>query len=99
MKITVKQLIKLNACADQVKVFKKVFGASATVTLANCLKAGKAGLDFDWAAQNLLPAPAREAYEKVTAPAWKAYGKVRTTAFYRAATTKPAPNKGKGGKP
>ena len=81
MKITVKQLVKLNACANQVVIFKRLFGPSATVTLANCVKAGKAGLAFDWAARNLLPATARDAYQKARAPALDAYQKARATAL------------------
>ena len=90
MKITVEQLLKLNACADQVVIFKRLFGPSATVTLANCVKAGKAGLAFDWAARNLLPATAWDAYQKETATALGAYQKATATAFYRAI------NKGEG---
>jgi len=81
MKITVKQLIEKQACAKQVKVFRKLFGASVTITLANCRKAGWAGLDFNWAAQNLLPATALEAYQKAKAPALKAYQKAIATAW------------------
>ena len=81
MKITVKQLVEKQACVEQVKVFRKLFGASATVTLANCRKASKAGLDFNWAAQNLLPATALEAYQKAKAPALKAYQKAIATAW------------------
>jgi len=81
MKITVKQLIEKRACVEQVKVFRRLFGASATITLANCIKASKAGLDFNWAAQNLLPATALEAYYKAKAPALKAYQKAIATAW------------------
>ena len=80
MRITVKQLIASKACADQVRVFCKLFGSSASVTLANCIKAGKAGLNFDWAARCLLPAPALDAYEKATAPARDAYEKATAPA-------------------
>ena len=81
MKITVKQLIEKRACVEQVKVFRKLFGASATITLANCIKASKAGLDFNWAAQNLLPAPALKAYQKAIATAWEDYEKAEATAW------------------
>ena len=83
MKITVKQLVELKACEGQVKIFKRLFGKSATVTKANCLKACKAGLDFDWATRLLSPkawkayreaiAIALKAYQEATAPALKAY--------------------------
>jgi len=72
MKITIEQLEKLNACEGQVKTFKKLFGKSATVTKANCLKACKAGLDFNWASRLLSP-KAREVYEEAIAPVWKVY--------------------------
>ena len=81
MKITVKQLIALKACASQVRVFRRLFGSSASVTLANCIKAGRAGLDFDWAARCLLPAPAWDAYRKAKATAWDAYQKAIATAW------------------
>ena len=80
MRITVKQLIALKACASQVRVFRRLFGSSASVTLANCIKAGKAGLDFDWASSHLLPATARDAYEKAMATAENAYRKAMATA-------------------
>ena len=80
MKITVKQLVELKACEGQVKTFKKLFGASATVTSANCLKACKAGLNFNWASRLLSP-KALKVYEKVKAPASKAYEKVRAPAL------------------
>ena len=88
MKITVKQLVKLNACANQVVIFKRLFGPSATVTLANCVKAGKAGLAFDWAARNLLPATAWDAYQKARATALDAYEKETAPALdaYQKAT-------------
>ena len=81
MKITVKQLIALNACAGQVKTFRRLFGASATVTLANCIKAVKAEMSFDWAARYLLSAPARDAYDKAIVTAGDAYKKAIATAW------------------
>ena len=73
MKITVKQLKRLKACDDQVALFEKTFGASAEVTLENCLIAAEAGLDFDWAALRLLTSRQRADYEAATAPARAAY--------------------------
>ena len=72
MKITVKQLVGLKACEEQVKTFKRLFGASCAVTKANCLKAYKAGLDFDWASRLLTP-KAWKVYGEAIAPAWKVY--------------------------
>jgi len=73
MKITIAQLKKLKACDDQVELFKATFGASAEVTLENCLIAAKVELDFDWAARNLLNPAQKAAYEAAKAQARAAY--------------------------
>ena len=82
MIITVEMLKKAGAC--EIDGFRHVFGESAKVTKANCLKATKARLDLDWAAKKFFEAPAREAYYKATATAWKAYYKATAPAFYEA---------------
>ena len=97
MKITVKQLRDLGACAEQVEMFECLFGASVEVTEALCVKHAQ---DFgvgawDWAAGHLLSpsaraeyeaavAPARAEYEAARAPAWAEYGAARARAFARA---------------
>jgi len=95
MKITIAQLKKLEACSDQVALFEKIFGASAKVTLENCLIAAEAGLDIDWASQRLLTsrqraaylaaeASAWAAYKAATGPAWADYETARAQAFFEA---------------
>ena len=88
MEITVKQLKKLGACRDQVALFKETFGASAKVTLENCLIAAEAGLDIDWASRRLLTSRQRAAYLAATAPARAVYLATRAPAraAYLAAT-------------
>ena len=72
MKISIVQLIKAKACPEQVKLFRKLFGKEAGVTLKNCEKAGKAGMSFCWAIANLFP-DKQEAWNKATAPAWETF--------------------------
>lgn len=73
LRITARLLASKGACPDQVKLFRRTFPKGADVTVKNALKAVSAGLDLNWAACNLLSAPAWKAYLKATAPAWKAY--------------------------
>jgi hypothetical protein len=62
-------LIELHACTSQTDLFKERFGESVEITETLC--EGVATLfDFDWAARNLL-----------TAPAWAEYQRVRALAF------------------
>lgn len=57
MKVSAKILISKGACPEQVKVFKKVFGA-ATVRVTEVLCVEHANdFDWNWAARQLLPAP------------------------------------------
>ncbi len=62
-KITVKQLIKLKACENQVKVFKKLFGDSTTVTVKKCVKYA-CKFDWDWAAKYMLSAKLWRKYDR-----------------------------------
>ena len=72
MKITLKQLRRLNACEDQVLLFERFFGTGIEVTEALCL-AHAQDFDWNWAAYNLLSPSAREAYGEARALARKAY--------------------------
>jgi len=83
MRITVRQLEGLGACEDQVCLFAMYFGPSAGVTLDNCLAAVALGLDLDWAASHLLPAPAWERYDAERAQAWERYEAERAQARER----------------
>ena len=69
MIITAKQLESLGACADQVELFRHLFGERQKVTVALCRKYA-ANFDWDWAAANLLSAPALNAYEEAMAAAF-----------------------------
>ena len=65
MKITVKQLRALGACAAQVEMFEGLFGASVEVTEALCVKhAQEVGAGtWDWAAGHLFSPSAWATYE------------------------------------
>jgi len=67
--ITAKLLVSMGACHEQVKLFRKLFGTSVKVTLKGCVKAASQ-FDFDWAACNLLSAPAEAEYRKECAIAF-----------------------------
>lgn len=71
--ITPKMLRSKGACPTQLRIFKERWPEGAEVTLKNCQEAARLGLNFDWAAQSLLSAPARKAYREAIAPAEKAY--------------------------
>ena len=87
--LTLKQLIKNNACEDQLELFRDTFGRFVEIEepLA-ALYARK--FNFEWAAGNLLSAEAYfkyskvrtdacVKYDKVRMPAWVEYEKVRDT--------------------
>lgn len=80
MRITVTMLRKAGACNGQVEKFAELWPRGCTVTLGVAMKAAEAGLDLDWAASNLLRAPARKAYDEAIAPASKAYDEAIATA-------------------
>jgi hypothetical protein len=63
------QLIAANACQWQVDKFRARFGEFVEVTRELCESVANE-FDFDWAAANLLSAPARAKYKRVAAPAW-----------------------------
>ena len=88
MKITTQMLTKRKACAAQVALFEKLFGAEAEVTPANCLKAVAARLNIDWAAENLLSPERLQAYDAAMAVPRQAYWAAKADAeqAYWAAT-------------
>jgi hypothetical protein len=55
MKITLAEIVSKDACNDQVKTFRKLFGESAKINLSNIKKAYKAGLSIDWYGCNFIP--------------------------------------------
>ena len=81
MLITKQMLLDKKACSDQVELFVSLFGEEAKVTKANCLKAYEAGIDFGWAADNLLSPSQWEAYEAIEQPALKAYEAIQQPAL------------------
>ena len=80
MKITVEQLEKLNACTDQIALFKKHFGNSVIVTVNRAIAVASL-FDWDWAADIFLSATAPTAYDEARAPALKAYNEARAPAL------------------
>src|SRR5919109_1421725 len=79
MKLTAEILQKKGACKEQVDLFAQLFPDGGEVTAAAC-RAVAHQFDWDWAANHLLPEPARRAYEEATATAWRAYQEARATA-------------------
>jgi len=70
--LALSQLKAAGACAGALRRFTAAFGKSVQVTPS---LAGKYADQFswDWAADNLLPAPARAAYDRATERAWAEY--------------------------
>ena len=81
MKITREYLEKLGACEEQLDLLFKEFPDGGEVTLEKCLRAAELGISLDWAAETLLSARARKAYEEAHVLAWKAYEEVRAPAW------------------
>ena len=63
MKITKRMLQAKGACPNQVAVFAKEWPRGATVTLKNCERAAKLGLNVHWVSRNLLPKKLDDAYD------------------------------------
>ena len=79
MRITLQQLIDKGACAGQVRLFKRRYGGSVRVTKRECIAAAQL-FDWDWAAQNLLSAPARRAWDEAIVTARRAWDEAIVTA-------------------
>ena len=73
MKITKRTLQAKGACPNQVAVFAKEWPRGATVTLKNCERAAKLGLNVHWVSNNLLPKNLDDAYEAQRKPLDDAY--------------------------
>ena len=80
--ITARLLRARGACAEQVQVFREMFPQGTPVTLADCRKAVKAGLDFNWAANYLLTSDAWKVYQEAAAAANKVYNEAVATAYH-----------------
>ena len=82
-------ILSFRPCQDQANLLDKTFpGESILLTLANCQKAVREGLNLYWLAEKLFPATALKAYQDATAPAWKAHQDATDTALkaYKDAT-------------
>ena len=73
MKITKRMLQAKGACPNQMAVFAKEWPRGATVTLKNCERAAKLGLNVHWVSKNLLPKNLNDAYEAQRKPLCDAY--------------------------
>jgi hypothetical protein len=89
--ISVAKLRKLGACSKQVDKFQSIFGnGPVKVTVELCV-AHAQNFNWDWAAKNLLTAPAWAEYLRVTAPALTEFERaiVAAQAEYERATAPP----------
>ena len=78
-RITDAQLRAAGACCDQLPLFRRKFGNSVEVTV-QLAESVASEFDWDWAARNLLKAPAWAEYDRVTAPARAEYDRVTAAA-------------------
>ena len=72
MKITLRQLIRADACEDQRELFEVTFGKSVEVTEELCAKYAQK-FNFAWASVRLLNDDQRKTYYKAIAPHENAY--------------------------
>ena len=70
--ITAELLRSKGACDEQVRKFASRWPKGGKVTLNACLEAATLGLNFDWAAQNLLSPTPLKAYDAAMAEAFYA---------------------------
>lgn len=81
MKITTDVLKRLGACADQVKLFDKLFPGGTTVTLRRLARARKHDLNVYWFTHRVLSAAAWDTYNKRTLAAYRHYQTVCNMAW------------------
>lgn len=77
--ITLAQLIKHDACREQVELFKERFGEFVVVTEELAASVSQ-NFVFDWAARNLLSDSASDTYQKACNTACAKYRKARDAA-------------------
>ncbi len=70
--LTLQQLIEKNACSEQVKLFKTMFGESVIITESLFLSVADK-FDWDWASDNLLDERQRKLYNESRSAALKLY--------------------------
>jgi hypothetical protein len=71
MRITVDMLRGRGACKLQVEEFERRFPDGVEVSVAAAVAVANI-FDWDWAAENLLPCSAWQAYAAAVEPAWQA---------------------------
>ena len=71
--MTTRHLKRLNACSEQVRLFRDMFGSSVEVTETSFVMAVEVGLDVRW----LLLKPIHDAYYAALKPIDDAYGAAR----------------------
>ena len=79
MKLKLSKLIELDACTQQVDLFKEMFGDEVNITQKLCLRVFDK-FDFKWAAYKLLNKSALAEYEKVQNQALAEYENVKRSA-------------------
>ena len=80
MKITKRQLQRLQACTEQVNLFATEWPSGCEVSEQNALRAIELGLDVDWLAKNVLTGDKLAEYDKVRDQAQAEYYKAYTSA-------------------
>ena len=83
-KITLQQLEDLDACSDQVLLFRDTFGDEVIIKSeahARKLAAKYPEFDYGWLGYNMLSDSALAEYEEVIRPPWAEYLKVRASAL------------------
>lgn len=83
MRITIKKLRALEACADQVEIFAREWPNGCRITKRNVLRMAALDLDVAWLARRVLRDLARAEYEKIRNPAWAEYKKICAIAFWK----------------
>ena len=78
--LTLSQLKAAGACAGALRRFTAAFGESTPVTPALACKHADQ-FSWNWAADNLLSAPAQAAYDRATERAWAAYDRAAGNLF------------------
>ena len=72
MEITVEFLRTKKACPEQLKVFKKMFGDGAELTLPNLKRAVDADLRINWLASQIMDRQKQIIYAAAVVEAWEA---------------------------
>jgi hypothetical protein len=80
MKLTAKMLRDKKACAGELRLFHRITGGEVDITVEWCCE-NAPKFDWDWAAANLLTAPARAAYVQAKAAAMEAFGQAKAAAW------------------